>query len=130
MGLPLIPTVFGNRLLPSGPWMSHVKTFGFVILALPSSCWNAYSATSGVTAVVNARCRLLRWAFITSLGAPAVDAAGTDHSACRRAGQRAGLPLDWAFGAPAVEQQAHLAFTRVSSVAELDRRWRRRKVNR
>ncbi|VCV26760.1 Thiol:disulfide interchange protein DsbD [Klebsiella pneumoniae] len=26
---------------------------------------------------------------------------------------------DWAFGAPAVEQQAHLAFTRVSSVAEL-----------
>ncbi|MBN0524070.1 thioredoxin family protein, partial [Pseudomonas aeruginosa] len=27
---------------------------------------------------------------------------------------------DWAFGAPAVEQQAHLAFTRVSSVAELD----------
>ena len=37
---------------------------------------------------------------------------------------------DWAFGAPAAEQQAHLAFTRVSSVAELDRRWRRRKVNR
>ncbi|MDR8325485.1 protein-disulfide reductase DsbD, partial [Acinetobacter baumannii] len=27
---------------------------------------------------------------------------------------------DWAFGATAAEQQAHLAFTRVSSVAELD----------
>ena len=37
MGIPLvIVTLFGNRLLRSGPWMQYVKeAFGFVILALP-----------------------------------------------------------------------------------------------
>ena len=74
MGLPLIlVTVFGNRLLPkSGPWMSHVKTaFGFVILALPVFLLERIIRRPvGVTAVVNARCRLLqlgvyrlRWAL-------------------------------------------------------------------
>lgn len=44
----------------------------------------------GVTAVVNARCRLLQLGVYHLAGRyPAVDAAGTDHSACRRAGQRA-----------------------------------------
>lgn len=74
----------------------------------------------GVTAVVNARCRLLQLGVYHLAGRyPAVDAAGTNHSACRRAGQRA-ASAGLGVGAPAVEQQAHLAFTRVSSVAELD----------
>ncbi len=72
------------------------------------------------------------WAFITSLGASRPwMRSGTDHSALAAALVMRAASRDWAFGAPAVEQQAHLAFTRVSSVAELDReRWRRRKVNR
>ncbi len=69
------------------------------------------------------------WAFITSLGAtrPWMRLVQIILLAAALVSAR---PLqDWAFGAPAAEQQAH-RLTRVSSVAELTVRWRRRKVNR
>ncbi|HEW9972265.1 TPA: protein-disulfide reductase DsbD [Enterobacter cloacae] len=124
MGLPLIlVTVFGNRLLPkSGPWMETVKTaFGFVILALPvfllerivGDVWGMRLwAMLGVA--------FFSWAFIVSLGA-------------KRAWMRlvqilllAGAlvsvrPLqDWAFGPPVGQTQAHLNFTQIKNVDELN----------
>jgi len=123
MGLPLIlVTVFGNRLLPkSGPWMETVKTaFGFVILALPvfllerviGDVWGLRLwAILGVA--------FFGWAFITSLQA---------QKAWMRLVQiillAAALisvrPLqDWAFGAPAVQNQAHLNFMPIRNVDEL-----------
>jgi len=124
MGLPLIlVTVFGNRLLPkSGPWMETVKiAFGFVILALPvfllerviGDVWGLRLwALLGVA--------FFGWAFITSLQA---------QKAWMRIVQiillAAALisvrPLqDWAFGAPAAQNQAHLNFTQISNVDELN----------
>ena len=124
MGLPLIlVTVFGNRLLPkSGPWMETVKiAFGFVILALPvfllerviGDVWGLRLwALLGVA--------FFGWAFITSLQA---------QKAWMRIVQiillAAALisvrPLqDWAFGAPATQNQAHLNFTQISNVDELN----------
>ena len=124
MGLPLmLVTVFGNRLLPkSGPWMETVKTaFGFVILALPvflleriiGDVWGMRLwAMLGVT--------FFAWAFIVSLGA---------KKACMRLVQilllAAALvsvrPLqDWAFGSPVGQTQAHLNFTQIKNVEELN----------
>ncbi|HDR2783191.1 protein-disulfide reductase DsbD [Enterobacter sichuanensis] len=124
MGLPLVlVTVFGNRLLPkSGPWMETVKTaFGFVILALPvflleriiGDVWGMRLwAMLGVT--------FFAWAFIVSLGA---------KKACMRLVQilllAAALvsvrPLqDWAFGSPVGQTQAHLNFTQIKNVEELN----------
>lgn len=125
MGLPLIVvTVFGNRLLPkSGPWMEQVKTaFGFIILALPvflleriiGDVWGSRLwALLGVA--------FFGWAFITSLKAQRswmrviqIVFLGAAFICAR--------PLqDWAFGAPAATEQAHLNFTRIASVDELDR---------
>lgn len=125
MGLPLIVvTVFGNRLLPkSGPWMEQVKTaFGFIILALPvflleriiGNIWGSRLwALLGVA--------FFGWAFITSLKAQRswmrviqIVFLGAAFICAR--------PLqDWAFGAPAATEQAHLNFTRIASVDELDR---------
>ncbi|WP_194207174.1 protein-disulfide reductase DsbD [Superficieibacter sp. 1612_C1] len=125
MGLPLIVvTVFGNRLLPkSGPWMEQVKTaFGFIILALPvflleriiGDVWGLRLwALLGVA--------FFGWAFITSLKAQRswmrviqIIFLGAALICAR--------PLqDWAFGAPAATEQAHLNFTRIASVDELDR---------
>ena len=125
MGLPLIlVTVFGNRLLPkSGPWMSHVKTaFGFVILALPVFLLERIIGDRwGLRLWSMLGVAFFCWAFITSLGAtrPWMRLAQIVLLAAALVSAR---PLqDWAFGAPAGAQQAHLAFTRVSSVAELDR---------
>ncbi len=124
MGLPLIlVTVFGNRLLPkSGPWMSHVKTaFGFVILALPVFLLERILGDQwGLRLWSMLGVAFFSWAFITSLGAtrPWMRLVQIILLAAALVSAR---PLqDWAFGAPAAEQQAHLAFTRVSSVAELD----------
>lgn len=124
MGLPLIlVTVFGNRLLPkSGPWMETVKiAFGFVILALPvfllerviGDVWGLRLwALLGVA--------FFGWAFITSLQAQKgwmrivqiILLAATLISV---------RPLqDWAFGAPAAQNQAHLNFIQISNVDELD----------
>ena len=125
MGLPLIlVTVFGNRLLPkSGPWMEQVKTaFGFVILALPvfllervlGEAWGlrlwsllgvAFFGWAFITSL-NATRPIMRVLQITLLGAALV---------CAR-------PLqDWAFGAPAAQAHAPLAFTSVKTVDDLNR---------
>ncbi len=111
MGLPLIlVTVFGNRLLPkSGPWMSHVKTaFGFVILALPVFLLERiFGDQWGLRLWSMLGVAFFSWAFITSLGAtrPWMRLVQIILLAAALVSAR---PLqDWAFGAPAVEQQAH-----------------------
>ncbi|MGK3225488.1 protein-disulfide reductase DsbD [Enterobacter soli] len=124
MGLPLIlVTVFGNRLLPkSGPWMETVKTaFGFVILALPvflleriiGDIWGLRLwAILGVA--------FFGWAFITSLGAkkPWMRLVQILLLAAALISVR---PLqDWAFGASAAQTQAHLNFTQIKNVDELN----------
>ncbi|MCU6665793.1 protein-disulfide reductase DsbD [Silvania hatchlandensis] len=125
MGLPLIlVTVFGNRLLPkSGPWMEQVKTgFGFVILALPvflleriiGDVWGLRLwAMLGVA--------FFGWAFISSLSArkPWMRIVQILLLAAALVSVR---PLqDWAFGAPAAQNQAHLNFIPVESVEALNR---------
>lgn len=125
MGLPLIVvTVFGNRLLPkSGPWMEQVKTaFGFIILALPvflleriiGDVWGLRLwALLGVA--------FFGWAFITSLKAQR-SWMRVIQIVFLGAALICARPLqDWAFGAPAATEQAHLNFTRIASVDELDR---------
>lgn len=124
MGLPLIlVTVFGNRLLPkSGPWMAHVKTaFGFVILALPvfllerivGELWGLRLwSLLGVA--------FFSWAFITSLGATRPWLRIVQIIMLGAALVSARPLQDWAFGAPVAQQQAHLEFTRISSVDELN----------
>ena len=111
MGLPLIlVTVFGNRLLPkSGPWMSHVKTaFGFVILALPVFLLERiFGDQWGLRLWSMLGVAFFSWAFITSLGAtrPWMRLVQIILLAAALVSAR---PLqDWAFGAPAAEQQAH-----------------------
>ncbi|WP_434637204.1 protein-disulfide reductase DsbD [Klebsiella sp. I138] len=125
MGLPLIlVTVFGNRLLPkSGPWMSHVKTaFGFVILALPVFLLERIVGEPwGLRLWSLLGVAFFSWAFITSLGA-ARPWLRIVQIVMLGAALVSARPLqDWAFGEPLTQQQAHLAFTRVSTVAELDR---------
>ncbi|ELY3086574.1 protein-disulfide reductase DsbD [Klebsiella aerogenes] len=124
MGLPLIlVTVFGNRLLPkSGPWMAHVKTaFGFVILALPVFLLERVIGEAwGLRLWSLLGVAFFSWAFITSLGAtkPWLRLVQIVMLAAALVSAR---PLqDWVFGAPAVQQQAHLEFTRVSTVDELN----------
>lgn len=124
MGLPLIlVTVFGNRLLPkSGPWMAHVKTaFGFVILALTvfllerivGELWGLRLwSLLGVA--------FFSWAFITSLGATRPRLRIVQIIMLGAALVSARPLQDWAFGAPVAQQQAHLEFTRISSVDELN----------
>ncbi|EHN8905741.1 protein-disulfide reductase DsbD [Enterobacter asburiae] len=124
MGLPLIlVTVFGNRLLPkSGTWMETVKTaFGFVILALPvflleriiGDVWGLRLwAMLGVA--------FFAWAFIVSLGAkkPWMRLVQILLLAAALVSVR---PLqDWAFGTPVGQTQAHLNFTQIKNVDELN----------
>jgi thiol:disulfide interchange protein DsbD len=124
MGLPLIlVTVFGNRLLPkSGPWMETVKiAFGFVILALPvfllerviGDVWGLRLwALLGVA--------FFGWAFITSLQAQK-GWMRIVQILLLAAALISVRPLqDWAFGAPAAQNQAHLNFIQISNVDELD----------
>lgn len=124
MGLPLIlVTVFGNRLLPkSGPWMETVKiAFGFVILALPvfllerviGDVWGLRLwALLGVA--------FFGWAFITSLQAQK-GWMRIVQIILLAAALISVRPLqDWAFGAPAAQNQAHLNFIQISNVDELN----------
>jgi len=125
MGLPLIlVTVFGNRLLPkSGPWMETVKTaFGFVILALPvfllerviGDVWGLRLwAMLGVAFFI--------WAFIASLEAKKAWMRLVQILLLAAALVSVRPLQDWAFGAPAAQTQAHLNFTHVQSVDELNR---------
>ncbi len=125
MGLPLILiTVFGNRLLPkSGPWMESVKTaFGFVILALPVFLLErVLGETWGLRMWSALGVAFFGWAFITSLGSTRRGVRVLQILLLGAALICARPLQDWAFGAPAVtESQAHLNFTRVSNVAELE----------
>lgn len=124
MGLPLIlVTVFGNRLLPkSGPWMAHVKTaFGFVILALPVFLLErVIGEVWGLRLWSLLGVAFFSWAFITSLGATKPWLRLVQIVMLGAALVSARPLQDWAFGAPAAQQQAHLEFTRVSTVDELN----------
>jgi thiol:disulfide interchange protein DsbD len=125
MGLPLIlVTVFGNRLLPkSGPWMETVKTaFGFVILALPvfllerviGDVWGLRLwAMLGVAFFI--------WAFIASLEAKKAWMRLVQILLLAAALVSVRPLQDWVFGAPAAQTQAHLNFTTIQSVDELNR---------
>lgn len=125
MGLPLIlVTVFGNRLLPKrGPWMETVKTaFGFVILALPvfllerviGDVWGLRLwAMLGVAFFI--------WAFIASLEAKKAWMRLVQILLLAAALVSVRPLQDWAFGAPAAQTQAHLNFTHVQSVDDLNR---------
>jgi len=124
MGLPLIlVTVFGNRLLPkSGPWMETVKTaFGFVILALPvfllerivgDVCGMRLWAMLGVA--------FFSWAFIVSLGAKRVWMRLVQILLLAGALVSVRPLQDWAFGPPVGQTQAHLNFTQIKNVDELN----------
>ncbi|MFN1131476.1 protein-disulfide reductase DsbD [Lelliottia nimipressuralis] len=124
MGLPLIlVTVFGNRLLPkSGPWMETVKTaFGFVILALPVFLLErVIGDVWGVRLWALLGVAFFGWAFITSLQAqkPWMRIVQIILLAAALVSVR---PLqDWAFGSPGVQTQAHLSFTQITNVDELN----------
>jgi thiol:disulfide interchange protein DsbD len=124
MGLPLmLITVFGNRLLPkSGPWMETVKTaFGFVILALPVFLLERILGDNwGIRLWGLLGVAFFGWAFITSLGARKpwmrvmqIILLGA-ALVCAR-------PLqDWAFGTTVTTSQAHLNFTKITNVEQLD----------
>ncbi|AXF66561.1 MULTISPECIES: protein-disulfide reductase DsbD [unclassified Leclercia] len=125
MGLPLIlVTVFGNRLLPkSGPWMETVKTaFGFVILALPVFLLErVIGDVWGLRLWAMLGVAFFSWAFISSLSArkPWVRIVQILLLAAALVSVR---PLqDWAFGAPAAQNQAHLNFMPVKNVNDLHR---------
>ena len=124
MGLPLILVmVFGNRLLPkSGPWMETVKTaFGFVILALPVFLLERIIGDEwGRRLWAMLGVAFFAWAFIVSLGAkkPWMRLVQILLLAAALVSVR---PLqDWAFGAPATQTQAHLNFTQIKNVDELN----------
>ncbi|MGS4681710.1 protein-disulfide reductase DsbD [Enterobacter soli] len=124
MGLPLIlVTVFGNRLLPkSGPWMETVKTaFGFVILALPVFLLERIIGdTWGLRLWAILGVAFFGWAFITSLAAkkPWMRLVQILLLAAALISVR---PLqDWAFGASTAQTQAHLNFTEIKNVDELN----------
>lgn len=124
MGLPLIlVTVFGNRLLPkSGPWMETVKTaFGFVILALPvflleriiGDVWGLRLwAMLGVA--------FFAWAFIVSLGAKKSWMRLVQILLLAAALVSVRPLQDWAFGTLVGQTQAHLNFTQIKNVDELN----------
>lgn len=124
MGLPLmLITVFGNRLLPkSGPWMETVKiAFGFVILALPVFLLERILGDSwGIRLWGLLGVAFFSWAFITSLQASKswmrivqIILLGA-ALVCAR-------PLqDWAFGTTVTTSQAHLSFTKIANVEQLD----------
>ena len=124
MGLPLIlVTVFGNRLLPkSGPWMETVKTaFGFVILALPVFLLERIIGDAwGLRLWAMLGVAFFTWAFIVSLEAkkPWMRLVQILLLAAALVSVR---PLqDWAFGTLVGQMQAHLNFTQIKNVDELN----------
>ena len=125
MGLPLLLiTVFGNRLLPkSGPWMAQVKiAFGFAILALPVFLLERMVGEPwGMRLWAMLAVAFFSWAFIASLGAARAWARIVQILLLAAALVSVRPLQDWAFGAPAARQQAHLNFTRISGVEELNR---------
>jgi len=125
MGLPLIlVTVFGNRLLPkSGPWMAQVKiAFGFVILALPVFLLERVLGDDwGLRLWSLLGVVFFAWAFISSLGATRPIMRILQILLFGAALVSARPLQDWAFGQPVTESQAHLSFTTIKTVDDLNR---------
>lgn len=124
MGLPLIlVTVFGNRLLPkSGPWMETVKTaFGFVILALPVFLLERIIGDAwGLRLWAMLGVAFFAWAFIVSLGAIKTWMRLVQILLLAAALVSVRPLQDWAFGTPVGQTQAHLNFTQIKNVDELN----------
>jgi thiol:disulfide interchange protein DsbD len=124
MGLPLmLITVFGNRLLPkSGPWMETVKTaFGFVILALPVFLLERILGDNwGIRLWGLLGVAFFGWAFITSLGARKPWMRVVQIILLGAALVCARPLQDWAFGTTVTTSQAHLNFTKITNVEQLD----------
>ncbi len=124
MGLPLmLITVFGNRLLPkSGPWMETVKTaFGFVILALPVFLLERILGDNwGIRLWGLLGVAFFGWAFITSLQATKSWMRVVQIILLGAALVCARPLQDWAFGTTVTASQAHLNFTKIANVEQLD----------
>ncbi|HEX4500520.1 MAG TPA: protein-disulfide reductase DsbD [Scandinavium sp.] len=124
MGLPLIlVTVFGNRLLPkSGPWMAQVKiAFGFVILALPVFLLERIIGDVwGLRLWSILGIAFFGWAFITSLTAKKSWMRVVQIVLLAAAFISARPLQDWAFGTVSTQQQAHLNFTRIANINDLN----------
>jgi thiol:disulfide interchange protein DsbD len=124
MGLPLmLITVFGNRLLPkSGPWMETVKTaFGFVILALPVFLLERILGDNwGIRLWGLLGVAFFGWAFITSLQATKSWMRVVQIILLGAALVCARPLQDWAFGTTVMASQAHLNFTKIANVEQLD----------
>lgn len=125
MGLPLmLITVFGNRLLPkSGPWMETVKiAFGFVILALPVFLLERILGEPwGIRLWGLLGVAFFGWAFITSLQATKswMRVVQIILLGCALVSAK---PLqDWAFGTTVETRQAHLNFTKIANIEQLDK---------
>lgn len=125
MGLPLIlVTLFGNRLLPkNGPWMTQVKTaFGFVILALPVFLLERVVGDAwGLRLWSMLGVAFFLWAFITSLSAKQAWMRVVQILLLAAALVSVRPLQDWAFGVNVTQSQAHLDFTPVRNVDELQR---------
>jgi len=125
MGLPLIlVTLFGNRLLPkNGPWMTQVKTaFGFVILALPVFLLERVVGDAwGLRLWSMLGVAFFLWAFITSLSAKQAWMRVVQILLLAAALVSVRPLQDWAFGVNVTQSQAHLNFTPVRNVDELQR---------
>ncbi|MCS3604318.1 thiol:disulfide interchange protein DsbD [Buttiauxella sp. BIGb0471] len=125
MGLPLmLITVFGNRLLPkSGPWMETVKiAFGFVILALPVFLLERILGEPwGVRLWGLLGVAFFGWAFITSLQATKSWMRVVQIILLGAALVSAKPLQDWAFGTPVATSQAHLNFTKIANIEQLDK---------
>lgn len=125
MGLPLmLITVFGNRLLPkSGPWMETVKiAFGFVILALPVFLLERILGEPwGVRLWSLLGVAFFGWAFITSLQATKSWMRVVQIILLGAALVSAKPLQDWAFGTPVATSQAHLNFTKIANIQQLDK---------
>ncbi len=124
MGLPLmLITVFGNRLLPkSGPWMETVKiAFGFVILALPVFLLERILGDNwGIRLWGLLGVAFFGWAFITSLQATKSWMRVVQIILLGAALVCARPLQDWVFGSTVTASQAHLNFTKIGNVEQLD----------
>jgi len=124
MGLPLmLITVFGNRLLPkSGPWMETVKiAFGFVILALPVFLLERILGDNwGIRLWGLLGVAFFGWAFITSLQATKSWMRVVQIILLGAALVCARPLQDWVFGSTVTASQAHLNFTKIANVEQLD----------
>lgn len=94
-------------------WLRDPRAAGFLLERVIGEAWGLRLwSLLGVA--------FFSWAFITSLGASKPWLRMVQIVMLGAALVCARPLQDWAFGAPAVQQQAHLEFTRVSTVDELN----------